>query len=209
MNRMVNRAAVVFSVMLLFSACDGKADSPVAGPDPVPHHNMEWDSDAATTGSTEAANEPVGGMMKRIDIMSGKGAKIGTAVLNQTAEGVKLQVEVSGLAPGKHGFHFHEFGKCVSPDFKTAGEHFNPEAKKHGFHNPQGYHAGDMPNLDVGSDGKGKAEFINRKVTLEKDKANSLLKPGGTALMIHEAADDYKTDPAGNAGARVACGVIM
>ncbi|PZE22190.1 superoxide dismutase family protein [Paenibacillus xerothermodurans] len=146
--------------------------------------------------------------MKRIDIIDSQGTKVGRAALTETVEGVKLQVEVSGLPPGKHGLHFHSVGACVAPDFKTAGAHFNPETKKHGFDNPEGHHAGDLPNLEIGSDGGGKAEFINKKVTLARDKANSLVKPGGTSLVIHTGPDDYKTDPTGESGGRIACGVI-
>jgi len=145
---------------------------------------------------------------KTVDIMNNKGAKIGTAKLSQTAEGVRFQVEVSGLTPGKHGIHVHQTGVCTPPDFKSAGEHFNPEGKQHGFDNPKGFHAGDLPNLEVGSDGVGRMDIVAPKLTLESGKANSLLQPNGTALVIHEKVDDYKTDPAGNSGDRIACGVI-
>jgi Cu-Zn family superoxide dismutase len=144
----------------------------------------------------------------KVDMINKKGDKIGTAELTQVVEGVKINVEVSGLTPGKHGFHIHETGKCDPPDFKSAGEHFNPGGKEHGFLNPQGPHAGDLPNIEAGLDGKVKAEMINLKVTLEKGKPNSLLKEGGTALVIHEDPDDLKSNPSGNSGARVACGVI-
>jgi Cu-Zn family superoxide dismutase len=199
---------MALSFMLLLPACEWATQPTTITRGPAQQHSADSHAASVPEASVEAAEEP-SVEAKRIDIMDSKGAKAGTAVLSQAAEGVKLQVEVSGLPPGKHGIHIHQIGVCTAPDFKTAGEHFNPEGKKHGFENPEGYHAGDLPNLEIGSDGKGKAEFIDKKVTLQKDKANSLVKPGGTSLVIHETADDYKTDPAGASGGRIACGVIQ
>jgi Cu-Zn family superoxide dismutase len=120
---------------------------------------------------------------------------------------VRIAVTVSGVTPGNHGFHVHLAGKCEGPDFKSAGGHFNPGAKEHGLESPKGAHAGDMPNLSVGADGTGKAEFVAHGTTLEAG-AGSLFQKDGTALVLHAAADDMKSDPAGNAGGRIACGVI-
>jgi superoxide dismutase, Cu-Zn family len=141
------------------------------------------------------------------DFVNAQGQKIGTARLTQTADGVKIDVRVSQLPPGTHAFHIHTVGKCEAPDFKSAGGHFNPEGKQHGKDNPQGAHAGDMMNFEVGADGRARFSVVNTAVTLG-DGANSLFHEGGTALVIHEKADDYKTDPTGNAGNRLACGVI-
>ncbi|PYI53510.1 superoxide dismutase family protein [Paenibacillus flagellatus] len=157
--------------------------------------------------NTAAASERLETVV-RTPVLNAEGKTIGTAELTQERGGVRVRVEASGLSPGAHGFHIHETGRCDAPDFKTAGAHLNPEGKKHGLHNPQGPHAGDMPNLQVGSDGKGKADWVAPGVTLAIGKPNSLLKEGGTAIVIHEQADDDRTDPAGNAGARIACGVI-
>ena len=151
---------------------------------------------AAQTASTATA-----------DLADSQGKKVGTAELTQTPEGVRIALTVSGLAPGQHAFHIHAAGKCEAPDFKSAGAHFNPYDKKHGLKNPEGPHAGDMENIQVGSDGAGTAEIVNKQVTLA-DGPNSLFHEGGTAIVIHASPDDYVTDPAGNAGARVACGVI-
>ena len=118
-----------------------------------------------------------------------------------------MNVEISKLPPGEHAFHFHETGTCTAPKFESAGGHFAPGTKGHGFDAAEGYHAGDMANIIVGADGKVKVEFINANVTLDKGP-NSLMKTGGTALVIHEKADDYKSQPAGNAGGRLACGEI-
>jgi superoxide dismutase, Cu-Zn family len=136
-----------------------------------------------------------------------QGKEIGQATLTPADGGVKIVVQASGLPPGKHGFHVHAIGKCEAPDFKSAGPHFNPGGKQHGHDNPQGAHAGDLPNLDVGQDGQGKATFIAKGVTLGEGPT-SLFGKEGTALVVHADTDDGKTDPAGNAGARVACGVI-
>lgn len=142
------------------------------------------------------------------DLIDKNGMKIGRAELTQLSKGVQIHVEASGLVPGKHGFHIHENGVCEPPDFQTAGGHFNPTGKKHGFENPKGPHAGDLPNLFVGTEGRVTADMIAKNVTLQQGRPNSLVKPGGTSLVIHARADDYQTDPAGNSGARVACGVI-
>lgn len=141
------------------------------------------------------------------DFINSQGQKIGTAHLTQTADGVKIDVEVEHLPAGTHAFHVHAVGKCDPPDFKSAGGHFNPAGKQHGKDNPLGSHAGDMMNFDASSDGSAHFSIVNAAVTLGPG-ANSLFHDGGTALVIHEKADDYKTDPTGNAGNRLACGVI-
>jgi Cu-Zn family superoxide dismutase len=143
----------------------------------------------------------------KADLADSKGASVGTAKFKESANGVSLALEVSNLPPGVHGFHIHAVGKCDPPDFKTAGGHFNPEGKKHGWENPEGHHMGDLQNLTVDAQGKAKLRVAVAGVTLG-DGPNSLFQTQGTALVIHAAPDDNKTDPAGNAGARIACGVI-
>lgn len=158
------------------------------------------------TGSALAAGKAM--TTAHADLIGTDGKKIGTAKLTEEKNGVSIAVEVSGLTRGQHGMHIHETGTCTPPDFKSAGGHFNPLNKKHGTHNPAGEHVGDLPNLIVMEDGKGDAKALARGATLRKGKT-SFLKEGGTALVIHAQPDDYQSDPAGNSGARVACGVIV
>jgi Cu-Zn family superoxide dismutase len=140
-------------------------------------------------------------------LVNSQGQKVGEARLEETPHGVKINLKVENLPPGIHAFHIHEKGVCEAPDFLSAGPHFNPFHKKHGMKNPEGAHAGDLPNLVVDEEGRESLEVIAPNVTL-KEGENSLFRPGGTSLVIHAQADDYLTDPAGNAGARIACGVI-
>ncbi len=135
------------------------------------------------------------------------GKTIGTADFKEVNGHVMMHLEVAHLQPGSHGIHVHEKGSCVPPDFASAGGHFNPQHKAHGRENPQGSHAGDLPNLIVDAQGKGTVHANVEHVTLGTG-IDSLLHPGGTAVVIHEHADDNVTDPAGNSGARIACGVI-
>jgi Cu-Zn family superoxide dismutase len=140
-------------------------------------------------------------------LKNARGEDVGTATFTPIDGGVKIQVRVANLPPGTHGMHIHAAAKCEPPEFKSAGGHFNPSGKKHGLHNPEGAHAGDMPNLMVGKDGKAEATVTAKGATLGEGEG-SLFGPDGTALVIHADPDDEKTDPAGNAGARIACGVI-
>jgi len=142
----------------------------------------------------------------KVELKDAQGKDVGSVVIWDQGAGVALEVNVHDLTPGEHGIHFHQVPKCEGPDFKSAGGHFNPESKKHGFDNPDGHHAGDMKNVTVGANGKAKMHLEDADVTL-KDGPHSLL-TNGAAIVIHAKADDYKTDPSGNSGDRIACGAI-
>ena len=142
----------------------------------------------------------------KAELKNAEGQPVGIVTLTETTHGVMLHVVLTAAPEGVHAFHLHTTGKC-EPPFTTAGGHFNPASKQHGIENPMGMHAGDMPNVTVPAGGKLTFDLFNPDVTL-KAGANSLMDADGSAVVLHATADDYKGDPAGNAGARIACGVV-
>ncbi len=144
----------------------------------------------------------------QVQMINREGQTIGEAQLAETGDGVRIAIQVSNLPPGSKGFHVHEVGACDPPSFQSAGAHFAPMGREHGFENPAGPHAGDLRNLPVREDGRADTTVVARELTLRPGQANSLVHEGGTSLLIHENPDDYSTDPSGNSGDRIACGVI-
>ena len=150
----------------------------------------------------------VSAQMTHVTMKDAQGKEVGMVMLSPaTGGGVTVAYDFKGLPPGDHALHIHAVAKC-EPPFASAGPHFNPQTKKHGTENPEGPHAGDMPNIKVAADGTAKGTLTNKNVAMGAEP-NSVLNATGTAIVVHAAADDMKTDPSGNAGDRIACGVVV
>lgn len=159
---------------------------------------------AAGVSLTAAAFQPAGAEDRaRASMMNAKGQPVGEVLLRRTPQGTLLHARLSNLPPGAHAFHVHAVGKCTPP-FKSAGGHFNPDGKKHGIDSAGGMHAGDMPNIHVPASGSLEIEVLNARL----DLGPALFDGDGAAIVIHAGPDDYRSDPAGAAGARIACGII-
>ncbi len=162
---------------------------------------------AAGAGAGAGQAQAQGSQTATGTYINGDGAEIGMVTLTQTPNGVLIVTAIDGLPAGIHAYHIHETGACAAPDFTSAGGHFNPEGRAHGFHSPEGMHAGDLPNVHVGNDGRLMVEHFTDRVTLDEGET-SLFDDDGSAMVIHQGPDDYRTDPAGASGPRIACAVI-
>lgn len=183
---------VVLALAGLVTAACGGANAGISSATPNPSSYDETQTDVRAAAA----------------IADGTGKNVGIAHLRETRLGVRVQVDVTGLPPGEHGAHIHAAGKCEGPDFATAAGHFNVNGGIHGVAGTPGSHAGDLPNLVVGADGKGSLLFYSPFLSLNPAMSNGLTFGAGTAIVIHAAKDDEHTDPAGNSGARIACGVV-
>jgi superoxide dismutase, Cu-Zn family len=182
-------------VMIVMAVLAGACSQPASqAPSPSPAAPAR-SLPASGPGATAAAT-----------IRDGSGKTIGSATFTDTYAGVLIAGTVADLGLGAHGIHIHEIGKCDGPGFTTAGGHFNPEHRQHGFKNPNGPHLGDLPNIDTPASGPLHFEFLLPGVTLKG--SNALLDADGAAIVIHAGRDDFSTDPSGSSGGRIACGVI-
>jgi len=161
-------------------------------------------SDTATPDSAAQAAAPDPSVTTIVHDASGR--ELGALTLTDTTGGIAVSGRLTGLPPGEHGMHFHMSGRCDPPAFESAGEHWNPSIRQHGTDNPQGPHLGDMPNVSVGTDSTAVVQAVTPGGSLRG--ANMLLDTDGAAVIIHATRDDYRTDPSGGSGARVACGII-
>lgn len=183
--RKAARALPMMTAMLLLAACS---------------------SDNAGAQSASSTAAPAGPAAKAT-LLAADGSQKGTAEVVESAAGLTVSITVTGLPAGTHAAHVHTTGTCTAPDFASAGGHWNPTKHQHGKDNPQGMHMGDMPNILLGADGSGTLEYTIPGAKLTSGDA-PLLDADGAAIVIHAAADDMKTDPTGNAGGRLACGVL-
>ncbi|ANU09845.1 Cu-Zn superoxide dismutase [Planococcus antarcticus DSM 14505] len=192
--------------LLFLAACGNEStEDPPTESDGATEQDLEEGEDTTEGGATNNSGEI---LMLTVEMMNSDGDVVGTAELAEEDNGVAVVLEVENLEEGMHGIHFHETGMCEAPDFESAGGHFNPTDAMHGMDNPDGPHAGDLPNIEVSEDGTATQEFTAENVTLAIGEENSLLKEGGTALVIHAGEDDQTTDPSGDSGDRISCGVL-
>ncbi len=161
----------------------------------------------ALAGCAMMGGQAGGAGQATADLRDARGQSVGTATFTDQDGRVRLVVQARGLTPGKHGIHIHAVGRCDPPAFTSAGGHYNPLGRKHGLETPDGAHAGDLPNLEADASGNARYEATTDRVTV-RDGLTSLFDGDGSALVIHAKEDDQKTDPTGNSGDRVACGII-
>jgi len=199
----------VLLLAFIVAACSAEQEESGEPVENSPRETMEGDIHEDDTEAEEVSNE----VQKEngdvvVELHNAAGEQVATANLSEDGNAVTIQIEGENLPPGEKGFHIHERGECEPPDFESAGGHFNPTGAEHGLQNPEGPHAGDLENIAVLEDGTVDMEVTANMVTMEEGVENSLFQEEGTSLVIHAEADDHISQPAGNAGDRIACGVI-
>lgn len=204
-------AAII--TMMVLAACGNNDNATEKDEDANTDTAQEQEKDATeeATPPTEDDNEMENSSEKKVTVPlhNAEDKEVAVVTLSEGAEEkVHVALEATDLPPGKHAFHVHEKGVCEAPDFKSAGGHYNPEDKEHGKDSADGQHAGDFDNIEVNDEGKASVEFDTDMISLDEDSTNTLFTKEGTALVIHAGEDDYKSQPAGDAGDRIACGVI-
>lgn len=194
---MIRYGCAIVALALATAGCGGTT-TPAANSDEPANTALPMENEALPieNGAEEAETATVS--LQKTD-----GTPAGSAIATVTPEGLSVAVSVTGITAGDHGVHVHMTGKCEGPKFESAGSHWNPTNAKHGLENPDGAHAGDMPNLTVANDGTGTLTFVLKSGTMAQ-----LLDADGSAFVVHAGPDDQKTDPSGNSGDRVACGVF-
>lgn len=183
-------------MLLLLSACGGEQAEAPEAPD------SQDSSDEETATEEETTEE------ETVTLVDSDEQEVAMATLTEDEAGVHISLEGENLPSGEHGFHIHNQGACEAPDFESSGEHYNPTDANHGFDDPDGPHAGDLENIEVADDGTVSEEMTNDMVTLEEGADNTLKTDEGTAFIIHSGPDDYETQPSGDSGDPIACGVI-
>src|SRR5713101_2307398 len=160
----------------------------------------------AITARTQAPEEKSSAPLKAVAVLhpTGSNKVSGTVTFTEVADGVQVQAEITGLTPGNHGFHVHEFGDCSAADLSSAGGHFNPTNKPHAAPDATERHVGDMGNVEADASGKAKLDYVDHEISLANDQRSAI----GRSVVIHAKPDDLKTQPSGDSGARIACGVI-
>lgn len=189
---------VSLGIMLTLAGCGSSEEK-----ESTEDKTVVEDSEETSSIESENAVEKITVNLKNI-----KGDEVGKVNLEETDGGVRILLDAANLPKGTHAIHIHETGACEKPDFESAGGHFNPTNASHGTEHEKGAHAGDLPNIEVAEDGTIKEELLAKGVTLKMDQENTLFDSDGSALVIHEKADDYKSQPSGDAGDRIACGEI-
>lgn len=198
----MHRIAFVLSVAAAVAACGGKSDQPSTMPtEHGDHHAGAGETGATTAADTTSATGATA--TATLEPRSGSSVK-GTVTFRAVADGVEVTAELEGLTPGEHAWHVHANGDCSAPDGKSAGDHFNPTGQPHGGPDADARHAGDFGNLTAGDDGRARKTLVVKGITLGEGETSVL----GKGFIVHEKADDLTSQPSGNAGGRVACGVI-